>query len=222
MMLAIHFALQLLRSTLPYRLAVAHNWWPPRDKAQWLANIAVALAATYFASLTYRLNRSRGTPILVLEHEGKDSTYIHNIGQGPAVNTFFTDSSDEVISFVGAISGGGRVPLPPKLTLDSDRFRLYYHDVQRGIFGRRLWTRTTLHSKTFDFGHRTEPSASSRISRRISRWMKSKSIGTSSSTDWRVSAMGRVCFDSIRSAVGDSTTAESSAPSNWTSSGRVG
>jgi hypothetical protein len=82
----------------------------------------------------------------VLEHEGK-TAYVHDIGEGTALNTFFTNDDDDVIGFVGSVGGGKLVPLGQIAIFDINiKYRLYYHGVERGAFGRRLWTRTILHS----------------------------------------------------------------------------
>jgi hypothetical protein len=130
-------------------IAPLTSWWPPQDKLQWVTSVAVAIAASYWAALTYRLSRARGTPLLILESDGKDHVSVRNIGEGAALNTFLTDADDEVKEFVGSISGGDsrRLPHVPNFDIDH-KYRLYYHEVQRGIFGRRLWTRTTLHSRS--------------------------------------------------------------------------
>ena len=142
----LHLIAELLRSTAVFRVAVAHRWWPPNDKLQWITSIVLTAAATYWASLTYRLSRARSTPILVLESDG-DVTKAHNIGEGAALNTFLTQDDNEVWSFIGSVGGGERVEIKnaPRFDMNS-KYYLYYHDVKRGIFGGRIWTRTTVHS----------------------------------------------------------------------------
>ncbi len=85
----------------------------------------------------------------MLEHDGRD-VVVHNIGEGTPLNTFFADDDDEVKAFVGSVASDGRVPLSHRPPFDvHHKYKLYCHDVQRGILGRRLWTRTTLHATGF-------------------------------------------------------------------------
>jgi hypothetical protein len=136
------------------RHPVATHWWPPNDKPTFVLTALTAVAASTFAALTYRLNRAQGIPILTLRAE---ATEIENIGKGPALNTCFTDSRGHVLRFIGSVAAGERRAVHLNVTFDMhSKYRLYYHDAQRGLIRRRMWRRSTVFRRSFGPGHREE------------------------------------------------------------------
>lgn len=125
-------------------LALASAWslpvmlnWRPGERAMFWALVATALAAIWYAWLTYRILRAQHTPVLVGAFENTQ-TVVRNFGAGAGVNVIITDSHGHKLTRVSDLAPGQSCTVSQAIdwTISGANY-LFYQDVYARWYGTR-------------------------------------------------------------------------------------